>query len=312
MQNKAPVDKIIAELDGSSDSVEKRQLKEWREESEENQLFYKAFSIIWNNSDKQGFTPNTEKSLNKVHYRINRRKFTRIASSAAAILILAILVGGLAGLFITPSNQVQVIAKHQQTIILPDSTEVILSEGAVVLYPAQFNVSKRAITLKGKAYFNVTKDSKRPFIISSEHGTTKVLGTQFTLEDNGHQTASVYLDEGSVSFKPKGIFKRAQTLKPGEKISYADGKYSITQLNNLNASAWATQQLTFKNTPLIQVVKELNAFYNANIQLQTNKISQLRFSGKIKENDANAALEIIALTLNLNIKVSDKNLILSL
>ncbi|TRX62011.1 FecR family protein [Carboxylicivirga sp. M1479] len=314
MPKQAPIDKILSKLDSSITPQMKRELDEWRKTSADNESFFKAFSFIWSDSSfsKSHFSPNVNKALLKVNKRITRRRIINQIGKVAAILMLFIAIGSTIAILSKKTDQQVIITSNQQQIHLPDSTCVILARGSKITYPIEFNGTKRKVTLIGKAWFDVTHNNKQPFIVETANASTKVLGTEFTIIANSNQATQVFLDKGSVAFKEKRAFSNTYILKPGESIQSIDGQYRIKQLSSRNASAWATKQLRFKNTPLFTVIQEIEDYYNVKVILQTSQIGQLRFSGSIKENSAYDALDIIALTLQLKLKQNNNTLTLSL
>jgi ferric-dicitrate binding protein FerR (iron transport regulator) len=314
MQKETPINKILSKLDDSISPDEAQQLETWRKASDENESFFKAFSFFWN--DKQTgqtrFEPNTEQALSTIHHRISRRLFIRRTVKVAAIFVAFISIASLL-LMLSPMEETnKIIAKHQQKITLPDGTTVILAQGSQLIYPEHFKSSKRKVELTGKAWFDVAYNPEQPFIVETHNARTKVLGTQFTITANDSKPTTVFLDKGKVAFRAKQWFSESHILKPGEMISFKNGAYQKSKQNNLNASSWATQQLQFKSTPLINVIRELEAYYKVKIELQTLQIGQLRFTGTLKEPTAKDALEIIALTLKLKLTQNENTLTLNL
>ncbi|MCU4156047.1 FecR domain-containing protein [Carboxylicivirga sp. A043] len=314
MQKEAPINKILSKLDNSIGSEAETELNEWRHASKENESFFKAFLFFWD--DKQTgittFQPKTDQALIKVHQRLSRLQFIRQTIKTAAVFIALISVGSVLWLLKPENKTIRIIATTQQETLLPDSTRVILAKGSELIYPESFKAAKRTVKLNGKAWFDVVHDPEHPFIVETHKAYTKVLGTQFTITAKDNTPTAVFLDQGKVSFKPKQWLAQKQILEPGEMISYSNGAYHKTKQHNLNASSWATYQLKFKSTALDDVILELKAYYNVDIELQTAQIGQLRFSGTIKDKDPYNALEIIALTLKLKLIQNENTFILSL
>lgn len=314
MQHKAPIDKIIAELDSSISENEKSELALWRKQQADNDAFFKAFKYIWSqtsNANSQ-YKPNTESALKLVSARIKRRHIIQVAYRIAALLVFGLFIGTLLNNQYNHVEREQITAQQQQTITLPDKTVVTLATGSQLTYPKQFTASSRKVTLNGKAWFNVHHDSRRPFIVKTAHGNTEVLGTKFTLFDSKEGVLQLFLDEGKVVFKPQNWFSKPLILSPGEMVSLQNNVCAISQQPDLNASTWATNLHSFKNTPLSEVIQELQDHYQVDINLQPKAIGNLRFSGRISEDNVSDALEIIALTLNLKIIKETNTLTLSL
>ena len=83
---------------------------------------------------------------------------------------------------------------------MEDGTVILLKPNSSIEYPAKFSAVDRKVTLKGEAFFDVTKDKNRPFIISTSELTVKVLGTSFNvMAYEGAKEISVAVKTGKVS-----------------------------------------------------------------------------------------------------------------
>ena len=84
-----------------------------------------------------------------------------------------------------------------------------------------FQISSAKFILKGEAYFEVTPDSLKPFVVKSESLNVKVLGTTFnvrTYEDEN--LVNVVLRTGRVDVSLNGSNQKVIELQPNEKLSY--------------------------------------------------------------------------------------------
>ena len=70
------------------------------------------------------------------------------------------------------------------TVLLSDGSVVMLEKGGELIYPADFSGKNRAVYLKGDAFFDVTKDARKPFLVFAGQTVTKVLGTSFRVRTN--------------------------------------------------------------------------------------------------------------------------------
>ena len=130
----------------------------------------------------------------------------------AAIITLILLTGTGAGYWIYNSDQssnlVIVTASDGsvEEIQLPDGTKVWLNQSATLKYPRTFSAKERNIYLEGEAYFEVTKNRAKPFIVQSEAMRVRVLGTTFNFKCNKACTsAEATLIEGEIEVKGKMV-----------------------------------------------------------------------------------------------------------
>ena len=100
----------------------------------------------------------------------------------------------------TPEKKESNNSKFTNRVVLEDGTVILLKPNSSIEYPAKFSVVDRKVTLKGEAFFDVTKDKTRPFIISTSELTVKVLGTSFNvMAYEGAKEISVAVKTGKVS-----------------------------------------------------------------------------------------------------------------
>lgn len=137
-----------------------------------------------------------EKVHNEISKEINKELFTQPSlyrwSVAAAVLLLVIGIASWGWFFSSPNPTMMnsttqwLSASATQgetlTLTLPDGSTAILNSGSNLRYPATFARKKREVQLDGEAFFEVTSNPKKPFIVKTEILTTEVLGTSFNIE----------------------------------------------------------------------------------------------------------------------------------
>lgn len=115
-------------------------------------------------------------------------------------------------------------------VVLCDGTEVWLNANSNFVYPTAFIGNERIVTLEGEAYFKVTKDPKRPFIVKTKNIQTRVLGTEFNIRSYSPEDTHVVLINGKVevSNTKGGSYTR---LYPGEDAHLqSDGNFILTEV----------------------------------------------------------------------------------
>lgn len=147
---------------------------------------------------------------------------------------------------------------------LPDGTRVWLNADSKITFPSFFSGKTRNVKVEGEAYFEVTKDAKHPFIVSTEYFTTTVLGTVFNIDAYSAKTANVTLVSGSVAVKPKN--GTTQKITPGQMAKWnADGTMTISDVDVYPLTQWKDGFFYFNNDRLIDIMLELGRWYNVSI-----------------------------------------------
>src|SRR5690606_13344215 len=104
----------------------------------------------------------------------------------------------------------------QYRVTLSDGTEVWLNAASTLKYPTKFDREERIVELEGEGYFEVARDTKRPFKVRSAAQEVEVLGTQFNVsaypDDADAQTTLV---NGAVQIV-NSQSKIVKLLQPGE------------------------------------------------------------------------------------------------
>lgn len=178
---------------------------------------------------------------------------------------------------------VETPAGVKQTKVLPDGSTVILNARSVLTFPAEFSEDKREIGLTGEAFFDVAKDSLRPFTVYTGDVSTTALGTSFNINYRPERdVARVSLATGVVQIvmKNKNGDVKATKLQPGEQLDYDPqvNAFHTSTFDTLETLAWKEGLLYFKKADIEQIVQKLEDWYGVEIALTGN-------TGKVKSQD---------------------------
>lgn len=183
-------------------------------------------------------------------------------------------------------NQLVIPYGNQSKLILSDNTVVWLNAGSRLVYPTFFNGKTREVLLFGEAFFEVSKNIEKPFIVKTSDIEIKVLGTQFNVsayaEDKVIQTV---LKEGSVAIRQNNssFFDSEVVLKPNQMASFSKGS-SETKLYDVDASyytLWTKGLLSFDDVDFNRILKKVERFYNISVNFSEPILGTIRISGKL-------------------------------
>ena len=165
---------------------------------------------------------------------------------------------------------------------LSDGTMVWLNSDTELKIPTVFAGDERRVYLSGEAYFAVTKDERKPFIVETDLGNVKVYGTEFNVKryrDDGQLKAT--LVEGVIGFSSDRIAELK--LKPGYRLSLAEGSETpeIREVKVYNEIAWRDKRFSFENETLEEIARELERWYNVKIVFTDPALKELVFSGTL-------------------------------
>lgn len=248
---------------------------------------------------------------------------TRIVRwSAAAAVLAALIIGGylLGNQQTTKSSSTPVFADGMQEktnatgkplkILLEDGSIVTLASGSSVHYPDHFLPAKREVFLEGEAFFEVSKNAKRPFFVYNNNIVTHVLGTSFTVKSNQHTgQVEVSVRSGRVEVYEKRDTEKNTTannngviLLPNQKVLYNEkAKQFVPSLVDsplplITEAGEKTLKKTttaFEETPLKTVLPSLEKSYGVEIVVENEDIYKCLFTGDINQQDLFTRLEIV-------------------
>lgn len=225
----------------------------------------------------------------------------------AAVAVI-VIVGSLFAYFVTqkfkfkPTTiELATQASETDSVLLADGTTVWLNRNSRLFYPKKFKGKNRTVKLEGEAWFEVSKNAKRPFKVECIHSTVTVLGTTFNI-DTDSLTTEVCLATGKVNIQ-SNFSNSFVNLLPNEKAVANTKTLKKSRIANLNYLSWKTGVFYFEDTPLSSVINDLNCYYKKPITLNTSKADML-FSAQFENSNLEDILEILKLTFKLTIQES--------
>jgi ferric-dicitrate binding protein FerR (iron transport regulator) len=273
---------------------------------------YKSQEQLWKlTAPVAAPAPDTEAAWQKVRARLQPsqvdeakviplfRQVLRVAASVAILVGLAWLLK----LYFFPFYGMQVVKSGNERIAvtLPDSSQVWLNKESILAYDPDFDGATREVHLEGEAFFEVTRNPKRPFIIETEAAKTEVLGTSFNLRAYPDAAVELAVATGKVAFTARQ--STAQVIvTPGYAATLNTQQNSIRKysLTDKNAWAWKTHKLQFNGKPLQEVLAELERYYNVKLELQNPAVGNCRFTGTFKRANLQEILQVLEASLQIH------------
>jgi len=306
------IESIITRKISESITIEEQTiLDSWLNESEANTSHFNELQKVYKSEPQKEKYPAIDIDLewakfkNKVQHDVNSTKpsfgWLRIAASVALIAVL-----GYAIWFNQfKSNTIRVVAETWgETVILPDNSLITLNKGAEITYPKEFSSENRMVSLSGEAFFEVTRNENKPFIINLSQSRVEVLGTSFNIKENNNNNGTeVVVNTGKVRFSNKTLSKSV-VLTKGEKGTLMKSTNIITKMTNtdVNVMAWKTRKIVFNDMELDKVIKTINSLYDAQISFSTNIGVNCNVTVSFENQSLEAVLSVLELTLNLKYK----------
>jgi ferric-dicitrate binding protein FerR (iron transport regulator) len=220
--------------------------------------------------------------------------------------------------FIYVSNNTNKLLKS----VLPDNSTVWLSPHAHIRYPKVFDTRLRLISMSGECFFEVTKNPKQPFVISSRSIITKVWGTSFVVDDrNERDSAEVSVITGKVSVHIKSknkdndnspnLQKSGVMLYPHQKAVYAVSQQILKKESTENEASlqlWNRVSLSFDNRPLKEIIPVLNDKFHVQLSFADDKLNHYILHGDFDGFNLPEILESLKTSLNINYRINNNKI----
>lgn len=182
-----------------------------------------------------------------------------------------------------------------QQIILPDSSKVWINEDSKLTYPDVFPEGKRVVSLEGKAFFDVSKEPEKPFVVCLSSLDVRVTGTEFYIESSKRETF-VTLISGGVNLATKNKRDNSFSLEPGQTgtLNNLSGEVEISSADIGYYVAWKDGVYRFNNESLGTIIGMIEKRYGYRINAPAS-LKDKKFTGRISVDDP---IENILQTIN--------------
>jgi len=190
-------------------------------------------------------------------------------------------------------NQLIIPSGNRAKVILNDNTTVHLNAGSKLIYPSFFDNNMREVVLFGEAFFEVTKNAHKPFVVKTPFVDIEVLGTRFNVsaysKDNQIQTVLV---EGKVSVRnhDASVFDRKVLLNPNQILVFnkQTKQMDIKNVDIEYYTLWKDRVLKFEDEELNLIAEKIERFYDLEILLDDPSKGKMKISGKLNLSEENA------------------------
>ncbi len=205
-----------------------------------------------------------------------------------------------------------------QTLVLEDSSLVVLEPGAQLRMPPHFEADKREVLLTGEAFFKIRKDVKRPFLVRSEKLITRVLGTSFTVKAiKGSGEEVVEVKEGKVSvyktadFSESGSTRESHGLvvTSNQKVTFESREGRLVKTLSNTPEMMPDKARLFRsgyvNTPVSEVLKDLRNAYQVDIIFDEELLAGCPLTATLSDQSLKEKLAIICEAIEAQYEILD-------
>jgi ferric-dicitrate binding protein FerR (iron transport regulator) len=292
-------------------------VREWLQADAANRKYYEHFKTIWDESRTlaasidvdekaawQKFRDRIKTTTERERQKAKTVRLSSIRKFQVAAAALVLVVGGWL-LYNTLHQPSTVAMVNKQTFLstavdtLSDGSIVTLNKNTALSYPAAFKGKTRTVQLKGEAFFAVTHNKAKPFIVQADNVSIKVVGTAFNVK-HYDSSIQVIVESGIVQ-----VSNATQTvvLHKGEEvlIQNSNAVFRKSIVTDSLYNYYRTKEITCNKTPLPAVVTILNEAYNTHIVLGSYALKQLQLSTTFKNEDLQTVISVIQQTFDLRV-----------
>ncbi len=246
-------------LDDSATPNDLVDFRTWLEADPSNAAAYAEIERLWLGA---GMVPDKSESD-----RLSRRKLLK---SGGALVVVASSALATAAYLRTLPSDFRTGKGETKIITLPDGSIAELStESAISL---DYTATQRAVSLvEGEAFFTVTKDSSRPFVVNAGILRTVALGTQFSVSEEDDRITIAVAEHSVRVSSPFEAFE----VQEGQSVVYANDRISKPSETDIGSRlSWREGKLVFISTPLEDVVRALSKWRRGKMIVMESELAR--------------------------------------
>ena len=303
-------------FNGILTEAEKATVENWKDLSQQNQEIFSQSEKVWQSlhllSEMKRYNP--QKALQQVNRKINQstnQRWWNLWQKVAAILVIPLLITAVwLSLSKTKTDLiVELPTWHtfstppgvKSMFYLPDSTEVWLNSSSSISFPSYFTGNFREVEARGEVFFDVRKNTGKPFVVNMGRLHARVLGTRFNVINYGREDRTeIILQTGKIeictgtSEQPRSL----SIIDPGELAVFnkTTNSINIKSVDPEKYVAWIDGKLIFKDDPMDEVIRKLNRWFNVEIEVADPAILEYIYTATFQNESIDQILELLTIS----------------
>lgn len=197
---------------------------------------------------------------------------------------------------------------------LSDGSLVHLNAGSQLKYPEHFTESERKVYLQGEAYFEVTSNKEKPFIVQTSDTDIQVLGTKFNVSAYpDEKLVATVLVEGSVKVSEKETNRSTNViLTPGQLALWNKSakKMNVTNVDVEDFTSWIEGKLVFESKTFEEMLRVLQRKYNVTIENHYTALNTGRYRGHFEDESIEQIMKTFAKSRLFSYTIKNNTLII--
>ncbi|MHA4810559.1 FecR family protein [Flavitalea flava] len=312
---------LVKVMLGEASGQEEQWVKDWVSESNRNARYFEDFKLIWEESRNlavqstvnendawQNFQQRVKEENTPVINLATRRKYQWLKAAA----IFAVLLTGGWLYTIYSDKQPQFLSLHSEGVVLTDTLSegsiVVLNKQSSIRYKQQFPEDSRPVELEGEAFFKVSPDKNKPFIVHAREVTIKVIGTSFNVRTT-KQATELIVETGMVEITKGG---HTISVRANEKVIVRENDPLPEKQGNTDElyNYYRTHEFACNGISLERLVDKLNEVYKANIVIGNDRLRNMALTTTFRDESLDEILYIISQTFKISLVKNGQQTIL--
>ncbi|KAA6439202.1 FecR family protein [Dyadobacter flavalbus] len=224
------------------------------------------------------------------------------------------------GQFYTRTNH----ADKEMTVLLSDNSVATLMKGSSISYPKQFSGNERKVFLEGEAFFDVSRNPEKPFLVYTSETVTRVLGTSFRVKAfKKENTVMVLVKTGRVLVYPKNEYEAGQekrqisgvVLAPNQQAVFSRTENriqkSIVAHPELLTELSAHNEMIFEDKPVAQVFQSLEEIYGIVIVYDASVLSNCIINAQFTDESLKQRMNAICQAIGAGYEIQNNRIVIS-
>lgn len=274
-------------ISGIATDEEKEKVVMWIKENDDNFNEYMRQRRLY---DIEIWTSDIIKKDNVLDVKKKYRKYILEFGKIAAIVALTLAFSYYTTKYTRSESDMQSIsvpAGQRAELLLSDGTKVWVNSMSTLYFPSHFDGDYRTVKLDGEAYFDVTTNKNKPFIVETNKYNVKVLGTEFNII--AYSVDSIWetsLIEGRVEVMKVGqLHGEGVVMRPNTKLQLVDNKLLSSEIENKSYYRWCEGLICFNDISVPDLFRKFERYFDVKIVLKNKNLENDRFTGKLRTCD---------------------------
>ncbi|KWT65559.1 Iron siderophore sensor protein [Hyphomicrobium sulfonivorans] len=274
----------------TNDPAVRRNFRAWSESDPRRAAAFAEVAAMWGEPEFLKAAENVAGATRPANATRKRRRNVTVAATAIFLLWGATHASDI---MLWARADYMTATGEQRTVSLPDGSRMILNTASAVAI--NFTDSSRTVhVLEGQVFFDVARDTARPFVVDGNYSRVSVTGTAFDVHLEG-DLDDVALARGQVAVSRLAQPSDHTDLTPGEAVNVGPAAMaSVRAIDTASTFAWTEGRITFDQQPFGQVLEQLQRYYGGRVVVWNSALQGTAVSGSYKLDDPALAIRSLA------------------